>query len=875
MVGVQKRKIQWAISLSLIMLYFSGSPVHAKYGGGTGEPNDPYQIATADDLMLLGDNPEDYDKHFILVTDIDLDPNLSGRKVFDKAIFAPHTNDEAYRFEGTPFTGVFNGNSHTISHLTIEGKSYLGLFGRSDSGAIISNLGLQAVDVNGTRDHVGGLIGDNYDGSITMSYSTGTVSGDNFVGGLVGRIGSFASRGAVLTNCYSTGAVSGISSVGGLVGDNFGSIATSYSACRVRGERLVGGLMGSNGLSELPTGGILTDCYSTGIVDGEEFVGGLAGGSAGSITNSYSTGAVNGTRKVGGLVGDNIGSISTSFWDMENSGQTSSSGGTGLSTVEMMDPEMLGLNGLADNPNWILDAYRDYPRLAWEGTVGDMIPWPAIHWLDGNGTVESPHEIATVDQLSRLSRAGALTDRHFILVNDLDLSGLSWSQAVIPYFTGYFDGNGYVISDLHIQGTNGLGLIGHLGRDAIITNIGLKDVSIEGTDKVGSLVGRNDGSLSNSYCTGTVTGDWYVGGLIGGIGSWESRGVVITNCYNTCTVSGKTRVGGLVGNIYKGTIATSYSTGMVTGTGDVGGLVGHNGGSITRSFWDIETSGLTNMCGGQRGGVGCDDSYGKTTAEMQTASTFLEAGWDFIDETTNGTEDVWSICEGTNYPRLSWQIPAGDFVCPDGITIEDFVFFIEHWRDDNCDSSNDYCQGTDLDFSGTVDAGDLEILVANWLAQPIVPPQQPVPPQPPQPPKGRACFLADTPVWVNEALVQISNVVSERMVGEPHCDLATSCLEQLETVEEHEGTFECRDVVLESGNRISVVDAHCFMLDSGQWIAAQDLRSGLRLKTLSGTVGIKSVATRAAPFVGKVYNLKIKGGDQYFVGKDRIIVRDY
>ena len=146
---------------------------------------------------------------------------------------------------------------------------------------------------------------------------------------------------------------------------------------------------------------------------------------------------------------------------------------------------------------------------------------------------------------------------------------------------------------------------------------------------------------------------------------------------------------------------------------------------------------------------------------------------------------------------------------------------------------------------------------------------------PPPPPKGRACFLGDTSVWVNGALVQISNVVSGQMVGEPHCGLATECLEQIETVEEHEGTFECRDIMLESGNRISVVDAHCFMLDSGQWIAAQDLRSGLRLKTLSGTVGIKSVATRAVPFVGKVYNLKVTGVDRYLVSEDGVIVRDY
>ena len=107
-----------------------------KYGGGTGEPNDPYQIATAEDLMLLGETPEDYDKHFILTADIDLDPNLPGRKIFDKAVIAPDTDPcdldlwvgGGPLFTGICFNGVFDGNGHTISHLTITGESFLGLF---------------------------------------------------------------------------------------------------------------------------------------------------------------------------------------------------------------------------------------------------------------------------------------------------------------------------------------------------------------------------------------------------------------------------------------------------------------------------------------------------------------------------------------------------------------------------------------------------------------------------------------------------------------------------------------------------------------------------------------------------------------------------
>jgi hypothetical protein len=39
----------------------------------------------------------------------------------------------------------------------------------------------------------------------------------------------------------------------------------------------------------------------------------------------------------------------------------------------------------------------------------------------------------------------------------------------------------------------------------------------------------------------------------------------------------------------------------------------------------------------------------------QTAGTFIEAGWDFVGETANGTEDIWWILEGKDYPRLWWE----------------------------------------------------------------------------------------------------------------------------------------------------------------------------------------------------------------------------
>ena len=133
------------------------------------------------------------------------------------------------------------------------------------------------------------------------------------------------------------------------------------------------------------------------------------------------------------------------------------------------------------------------------------------------------------------------------------------------------------------------------------------------------------------------------------------------------------------------------------------------------------------------------------------------------------------------------------------------------------------------------------------------------------PPKGRGCFLADTPVWVNGSMVKISKVEVTKC-------LATASLEKLEV---HQGSWVCRDITLENGNSISVVDAHCFMLESGKWVAAQNLESGMSLKTMNGTVAIKSVITRAMPFVGNVYNLKVSNSDQYNVGKDGVVVRDF
>ena len=146
------------------------------------------------------------------------------------------------------------------------------------------------------------------------------------------------------------------------------------------------------------------------------------------------------------------------------------------------------------------------------------------------------------------------------------------------------------------------------------------------------------------------------GGLVG-----ENYAGTIENCYSTGDVrepitgdvEGPNDVGGLVGHNNAGIIKNCYSVGHVQGLDYVGGLIGKvsEDGMVITSFWDTQTSGQTTSAGGKpsTGGIPLQ------THEMQTANIFLIVGWDFVDETANGTEDIWWIDEGQDYPRLWWE----------------------------------------------------------------------------------------------------------------------------------------------------------------------------------------------------------------------------
>jgi hypothetical protein len=168
-------------------------------------------------------------------------------------------------------------------------------------------------------------------------------------------------------------------------------------------------------------------------------------------------------------------------------------------------------------------------------------------------------------------------DNQFRLMADIDMSIYTGTEYTIigdsrARFTGTFDGNGHVISNLTYTRNDthsGIGLFGRTNH-ATIMNLGLENVSISsGGDYVGGLVGlSSQSSITDCYSAGTVSGMNHVGGLVG-YSLWD----LITDCYSAGTVSGRDYTGGLAGET-SSLVRACYATNTVTGGGYVGGLVG-------------------------------------------------------------------------------------------------------------------------------------------------------------------------------------------------------------------------------------------------------------------------------------------------------------
>jgi hypothetical protein len=325
-------------------------PSLGKYSGGTGEPNNPYLIATPNDLNSIGLNVEDFNKCFLMVADINLADFTGGQ--FN--IIGPNS--------ANPFTGVFDGNEHIIMKFTYgEGTDYSALFSIVYGAAQVKNVTMFDAEVNDlgsnslaclvgllqagqvsnchvingrvNGEHAPGLlVGTNYSKVVNCS-SSGVCYAMQGASGLVGRTREYGTiincysdanvivnygiagglvgshEGDLIVNCHSAGKVEGLASsgkIGGLVGYNSSVIEQCYSTAEVIGgnDEGIGGLVGINNDT-----GTVSKCFATGDVSGIIDVGGLVGYnySGGTISDSYSLGDINALSVAGGLVSGNKG----------------------------------------------------------------------------------------------------------------------------------------------------------------------------------------------------------------------------------------------------------------------------------------------------------------------------------------------------------------------------------------------------------------------------------------------------------------------------------------------------------------------------------------------------------------------------------------
>lgn len=206
----------------------------------------------------------------------------------------------------------------------------------------------------------------------------------------------------------------------------------------------------------------------------------------------------------------------------------------------------------------------------------------------GDGTEDNPYQIQTVDQLKAVAND---LDAHYILVADIDLGGDEGNQwtpigSSYPSFTGTFDGGGHTISGLYIDGSSSYrGLFGYVGSGGTVKNLNVSG-SVTGAYNVGGVVGYNSGGTVESCGSScSVNGQDFVGGVVG-----RNSGGTVTGCFNTGSVSatgGVSYAGGVVGdNIREGIVSRCYNTGTVSGGNSVGGVVGHNNRSNVSSCYN-------------------------------------------------------------------------------------------------------------------------------------------------------------------------------------------------------------------------------------------------------------------------------------------------
>lgn len=607
------------------------------FNGGVGTQEDPYLIATKEQLEAFRDLVNNGRNNGLcgkLTADIDLNPGFTFSA--DGSYTGSGIPEQWTPIESQNYRGSFDGDGHVIRGLYINSNDSelysVGLFGNlSASSVIIQNLGLENSYISSNSRYAGGIIGHN----------AGTVQ-----------------------NCYSTAAVSSSSdytSVGGVVGSNIGTVQNCFSTGPVswtyqgQGQAYLGGVTGSNS-------GTVQNCFSTGTVSASAataYAGAVVGQSSSNVQHCYylEGSAENG---VGDIVSGTVTTVESRTLEqmVGSDALTNMSLGSGWETgTELSDWTYQGTNAAADPPYALYARTGQLPRQA------IFSNHQTISIITTNMVVSSDgyYLIYNADQLKTFRNIvnGTLTDEEIasgytedvsangrlmadIVLNenfDQDLFALGADGTLtydgsteIPAFeqwtpigssstryTGTFDGNSHTVSGIYINDSPAYapGLFSYVGSGATVQKVGVVNSFIFSySNIIGGVVGFNYGTVQDCYNTGSVTGYDPYGTTVGGVVG-DNKGIV-RNCYNTGIINGMSsgHLGGVAGyNSNSGTVTNCYNIGTVTNGSYLGGVVGwNNSGSVTNCY-NIGT--VTN--GTYLGGV-----VGRSSEESTTNCYYLK-----------------------------------------------------------------------------------------------------------------------------------------------------------------------------------------------------------------------------------------------------------
>ena len=518
--------------------------------------------------------------------------------------------------------GVVTGEIRNLglSDFMVTGANNVGGLAGENKGTVAN------CHASGTARGVGVtglLIGANF-GIVTDCHAAGVSTvRDGSLGGLIGVNGNTGE----VTRCYAEGTVGregACTNIGGLIGDNDGTVVGCYSTCSVLGHGFLGGLIGDN--NSLVH---VKDCYATGSLFGNAFVGGLIGShNEGTVTNCHASGAVNAMLCAGGLVAVNFGEISDCYatGDVKGTFQNSEVGGLiGLNEGPVSgchaEGDVAGLSqpvavgGLVGRNTSTLTgcfasgAVSGTAELnAIEASIGGLVGY-------NEGQVTICHALGTVTTTGMKLEVGGFVGRSRVST----LTNCYASGAVIVTGTAAPAGLTGHVSVGGFAGFNETTLVGCRAAGAVTGTAPEMDL--------GGFVGQNSGpAATGCYATGESRGTATSGLLrAGGLTGYNQS--ALTDCFATgaVTASGpRVYVGGLIGANYSGPVTECYAAGAVKGTGATflaGGLAGDNMSAvITSSYWDKEATLRTSSSGS-------DAAFGKTTVEMKQPSTYV--GWDF------------------------------------------------------------------------------------------------------------------------------------------------------------------------------------------------------------------------------------------------------